>query len=189
MMRFDPFRDIEELTQRMDRAFGQGMSDNARLAPPVDVHEDERGLELTLDLPGVRPEDIQIEAESQTLTVQAERKYHRTEGRTAHRVERAYGTLMRTFSVPAKYDLGKVQADFDHGTLTLSVPRSEAAQKRSISVRSGGQDTPSSSSRTLDAGHGSGKHEQKRDASTDESGEMTAHKGQSGAQKGKAQNA
>ncbi len=188
MMRFDPFRDIEELTQRMDRAFGQGMSDSARLSPPVDVHEDEQGLELTLDLPGVKPEDIQIEAESQTLTVQAERKYNRTEGRTAHRVERAYGTLVRTFSVPAKYDLGKVQADFDHGTLTLSVPRSEAAQKRSISVRSGGQDTQANGSRTLDALQG-GQEVQKRDAIGDGSADMTGHQSQSGAQAGKAQSA
>ncbi|PNY81702.1 Hsp20/alpha crystallin family protein [Deinococcus koreensis] len=148
MMRFDPFREIEELTQRMDRAFGQG-NGTARLAPPVDVHEDEQGLELTLDLPGVQPESIQIEAENQTLTVQAERKYSRIEGRTAHRVERAYGTLARTFSVPAKYDLTKVEADFDHGTLTIRVPRSEAAQKRAVSVRTGGQ---LSAPKTVDAG-------------------------------------
>ena len=71
--------------------------------------------------------------------MQAERRYNRVDSRTAHRVERAYGTFTRTFSVPAKYDLTKVEADFDHGTLSLRVPRSEAAQKRSISVRSGGQ--------------------------------------------------
>ncbi|GHF53024.1 heat-shock protein Hsp20 [Deinococcus metalli] len=146
-MRFDPFREIEELTQRMDRAFGQASS-GARLAPPVDVHEDEQGLELTLDLPGVQPDAIQIEAENNTLTVQAERRYARTDGRTAHRVERAYGTLARTFSVPAKYDLTKVEADFDHGTLTIRVPRSEAAQKRAVTVRSGGQLT---APKTVDA--------------------------------------
>lgn len=151
MMRFDPFREIEELTQRMDRAFGQqsGQSSNGtvKLAPPVDVHEDEHGLELTLDLPGVTPDAIQIEAENNTLTVQAARPYTRTEGRTAHRVERAYGTLARTFSVPAKYDLTKVEADFNHGTLTIKVPRSAAAQKRAITIRTGGQDT---STKTVD---------------------------------------
>ncbi|UBV43038.1 Hsp20/alpha crystallin family protein [Deinococcus taeanensis] len=136
MMRFDPFREIEELTQRMDRAFGQ-TSAPARFAPPVDVHEDDQGLELTLDLPGITPDQLQIEAENQTLTVQATRTYDRKEGRTAHRVERAYGTLARTFSVPAKYDLAKVEADFNHGTLTIRVPRSEAAQKRTIAIRSG----------------------------------------------------
>ena len=151
MMRFDPFREIEELTQRMDRAFGSAVNGQvARLAPPIDVHEDEQGLELVLDLPGVRPEDIQIEAENNTLSVQAQRKYSRTEGRTAHRVERAYGTFSRTFSVPSKYDLTKVEADFDHGTLTLRVPRSEAAQKRTVQVRtgSGGQ---LSAPKTVDA--------------------------------------
>ncbi|MBZ9714225.1 MULTISPECIES: Hsp20/alpha crystallin family protein [Deinococcus] len=137
MMRFDPFREIEELTQRMDRAFGQVNSAPTRFAPPVDVHEDEQGLELVLDLPGIRPDALQIEAENQTLTVQATRAYDRKEGRTAHRVERAYGTLARTFSVPAKYDLTKVEADFEHGTLTIRVPRSEAAQKRTVQVRTG----------------------------------------------------
>ncbi|MDL2344664.1 Hsp20/alpha crystallin family protein [Deinococcus sp. MIMF12] len=153
MMRFDPFREIEELTQRMDRAFGSAMNGQAaRLAPPIDIHEDEQGLELTLDLPGVQPGDIQIEAENNTLTVQAQRRYARSEGRTAHRVERAYGTFMRTFSVPSKYDLTQVEAAFDHGTLTLHVPRSEAAQKRSIQIRSGGQ---LSAPKTVDAEQGS----------------------------------
>ena len=146
-MRFDPFREIEELTQRMDRAYSGGQSVN-RFSPPVDIHEDEQGLELTLDLPGVSPDALHIEAENNTLTVQAERRYARTEGRTAHRVERAYGTFTRTFSVPAKYDLTKVEADFDHGSLTLRVPRSEAAQKRTVTVRSGGQAAPS---RVVDA--------------------------------------
>lgn len=138
MMRFDPFREIEELAQRVDRAFGQG-GEAARFAPPIDIHEDDGGLELNIDLPGVSPDELSIEAENQTLTVQAQRRYERREGRTAHRVERAYGSFVRSFSVPPKYDLSGVQADFDHGTLTLRIPRSEAAQKRAIAVRSGRQ--------------------------------------------------
>ena len=137
MMRFDPFREIEELAQRMDRSMG-GQSGISRFAPPVDVHEDERGLEITLDLPGVPADAIQIEAENQTLTVQAERRYERKEGRTAHRVERSYGSFIRSFSVPAKYDLSAVAAHYDQGQLTLSVPRSEASQRRTINVQSGG---------------------------------------------------
>lgn len=137
-MRFDPFREIEELAQRVDRAFGQG-GEASRFAPPIDIHEDDGGLELHIDLPGVSPEDLSIEAENQTLTVQAQRRYERREGRTAHRVERAYGSFVRSFSVPPKYDLSGVEADFDHGTLTLRIPRSEAAQKRAIAVRSGRQ--------------------------------------------------
>lgn len=142
MTRFDPFREIEELTQRMDRAFAFGQTrgeSQARLAPPIDVHEDAQGLELTIDLPGIDPSSLKLESENQTLTIQAERKYKQKEGRTAHRVERTYGTFSRTLSVPAKYDLTKVEADFDHGTLHLYVPRSESAQKRSISIRTGGQ--------------------------------------------------
>ncbi|ADV67668.1 Hsp20/alpha crystallin family protein [Deinococcus maricopensis] len=135
MMRFDPFREIEELSQRMDRVFGATTNTPARFAPNVDIHEDDQGLEIGLDLPGVDPANIQVEAENNTLTVQAERKYDRSEGRTAHRVERAYGTFSRTFSVPAKYDLSKLEATYTNGTLSLRLPRSEASLKRTIEVK------------------------------------------------------
>lgn len=156
MTRFDPFREIEELTQRMNHAFEQNQASgqaHTRLAPPIDIHENEQGLELSIDLPGIDPNSLQLEAENQTLTVQAERKYERKEGRTAHRVERAYGTFSRTFSVPAKYNLTKVEADFDHGTLSLYIPRSESAQKRSISVRTGGQILEQKSTVSSEASH------------------------------------
>jgi len=114
----------------------------------VDVHEEKRGLEITLDLPGIPAESIGVEAENNTLTVQAERRYERKDDRTAHRVERSYGSYVRSFSVPAKYDLSAVNASYDNGILTLSVPRSEASQRRTIQVRPSGN-------RTLDAQNGS----------------------------------
>ena len=148
MMRFDPFREIEELAQSMSRSLGgqyqTGQSQLSRLAPPVDVHEDEQGLEIALDLPGISADSIQIEAENQTLTVQAERRYERREGRTAHRVERSYGSFIRSFSVPAKYDLSSVTASYDQGQLTLSVPCREASQRTSRGCAPRAMRTPNS---------------------------------------------
>lgn len=137
MMRFDPFRDIEELQQRVDRMFGStlGGSGQNRFSPTVDVHEDEQTLEISMDLPGIDPQDIKLEAENNTVTVQAERKYENGQNRTAHRVERAYGTFVRAFNVPPRYDLSKIEATHRHGTLTLRIPRAEAAQRRAIPIK------------------------------------------------------
>ncbi|AFZ68893.1 Hsp20/alpha crystallin family protein [Deinococcus peraridilitoris] len=149
MMRFDPFRDIEELQQRVDRMFGSGTSNHTsqRFSPTVDIHEDDGGLDISLDLPGIDPGNIKLEAENNTVTVQAERKYDQG-GRTAHRVERAYGTFVRTFNVPPRYDLGKIEALYAHGTLSLRVPRAEAAQRRSIPIKGMSNDAV----QTLEAG-------------------------------------
>ena len=151
MMRFDPFREIEELQQRVDRAFG-GVSNHtnggSRFSPTVDVHEDDQGLEISLDLPGIDPNNIRLEAENNTITVQADRKYENRDNRTAHRVERAYGTFVRAFNIPPRYDLTKIEAIHEHGTLTLRVPRAEAAQRRSIPIKSGVNTQP----QTIEAG-------------------------------------
>jgi len=148
MMRFDPFRDIEELAQRMDRAMGV---QQGRVAPALDVHEDEQGLDLTLDLPGIQPDQIKIEAENQTLTVHAERRYARDDKRTAHRVERVYGSFSRSFNIPARYDLTAVAATYEHGVLTLRVPRNEATQRRSIPVQLGTGTVQTAQPQTLTA--------------------------------------
>lgn len=147
MMRFDPFREIEELQQRVDRMFGNAAQ--GRFAPLVDIHEDEGGLEISLDLPGISPDSIKLEAENNTVTVSAERKYD-PQNRTAHRTERAYGTFVRTFNIPSRYDLAKIDATHEHGTLTLRIPRAEQAMRRAIPIKSAvsNQGQP----HTLDAG-------------------------------------
>jgi HSP20 family protein len=134
-MRYDPFRDIEELQRRMDQTFRELANTPQRWAPPVDIYESPNGLELQVDLPGVASSDIQVEAENNTLSVQAERKEPAMDGMTAHRNERIYGKFVRSFSVPNKYDLNKIEASFANGVLTLKVPRSEAAMKRQIAVQ------------------------------------------------------
>jgi HSP20 family protein len=154
MMRFDPFREIEELQQRVDRMFSGSRNGGGQnsFAPTVDVHEDESGLEISLDLPGIAPDQIRLEAENNTITVEAERRYESKEGRNAHRVERAYGNFVRTFNIPARYDLSKIEASQQHGTLTLRVPRSEQAMKRSIPIGAGSANN--SDNRTMNASAG-----------------------------------
>jgi HSP20 family protein len=161
MMRFDPFREIEELQQRVDRMFGSSRTQGggqSNFAPTVDVHEDENGLELCLDLPGIDPKDIKLEAENNTITVEAERRYENQQGRNAHRVERAYGTFMRTFNVPSRFDLSKIEASHQHGSLTLRIPRSEQAMRRSIEIKAG-SGSSSQGTPTMDASSGQSENQ------------------------------
>lgn len=105
----------------------------------VDVYEDEQGFELILDIFGVKFEDIQIEVENQILIVQVECCYSWGEGCIVYCVECVYGIFICIFSVFVKYDLIKVEVDFDYGILNLCVFCSEVVQKCFISVCSGGQ--------------------------------------------------
>ncbi len=134
MMRFDPFRELEELQERLARAFG-GSEGRRTYAPPVDVMEDETGLHLQVYLPGVEPEKVEVVAEEGVLAVRAERPLEKKEGVTYHRLEGAYGAFARSFNVPSTFDLAQVQARFRHGVLYLFVPRAEATKPKRIQVQ------------------------------------------------------
>ncbi len=137
MMRWDPFKEIEELQERLAQAMvvprGQ-RAESRTFAPLVDVFEDEEGLHFAVYLPGVDPEKVEIVAEDETLTVKAERPFEQKEGVTWHRVEGPYGTFVRSFAVPATFDLSKAKARFKHGVLYLDVPRAEEAKPKKISI-------------------------------------------------------
>ena len=135
MMRFDPFKELEELQERLFRAFGAPQQGPRVYAPPVDVWEDEEGLHLLVYLPGVEPEKVEVVAEEGVLSVKAERPFERKENAAYHRLEGTYGTFVRSFNVPSTYDLSKVQARFRHGVLHLLVPRAEATKPKKIQVQ------------------------------------------------------
>ena len=137
MVRFDPFREIEELQERLSRAFGGQASDNRTWAPPVDVVETEQGLQFAVYLPGVDPEKVEVSSDQSTLTVKAEREAEKPEGASYHRMEGLYGTFVRSFTVPQSFELAKVQARFKNGVLYLEVPKAESAQPRRIQVHIG----------------------------------------------------
>lgn len=106
-------------------------------SPPVDIFETENELVFKADLPGLHSEDITVRMEDQTLTLAGERKFEEKpddSGKGFHRIERGYGTFVRSFAVPNTFDTEKIGADYKDGVLTVSLAKKEAAKPRQIRV-------------------------------------------------------
>ena len=105
------------------------------LVPAVDIYETENELVLKADLPDVDLKDIDVRVENQTLTIAGERKFEQAEsGKGYHRIERNYGSFVRSFAVPNSFDTEKIGADYKNGVLTVTLPKTEAAKPRQIKV-------------------------------------------------------
>jgi HSP20 family protein len=104
-------------------------------SPAVDILETEDALILNADLPGLEMQNIDIRLENETLTIQGERNFEKDEqARGYHRIERHYGTFVRSFSVPATIDVDKVGAEYRNGVLTVTLPKKETAKPRQVKV-------------------------------------------------------
>ena len=113
---------------------GEGLRDS--WMPPVDVKETENAFVFTAELPGLSKEDIEITLEENLLTLNGEREFdEKEEGKTNHRIERAFGKFSRSFNLPSQVDNTKVEASFKDGLLTIEVPKSEQAQPRRIEIK------------------------------------------------------
>ena len=110
-------------------------SAGASWVPPVDILEDSDAIRIAAELPGVRPEDVNISLEGNVLTIHGQ-KQQVAEERTerVHRYERTYGVFERTFSLPASVDANKIKAQYDVGVLTITLPKVERARPRQIQV-------------------------------------------------------
>jgi HSP20 family protein len=92
-------------------------------------------LTLKADLPDVKPEDIDIKVENNTLTIKGSRKFEKSENvKGWHRIERSYGDFVRSFALPSTLDTEKVAADYKNGVLTINMPRKESAKPKSVRV-------------------------------------------------------
>lgn len=106
------------------------------LRPAADVVETEAGFEVSLDMPGVDPKAIQIQVQGEVLTVQAERRQPAVpKDGSVHRSERPAGTFFRSFALPATVDGARVEARYEAGVLTVSLPKREEAKPRTIPVK------------------------------------------------------
>lgn len=104
--------------------------------PAADIIESESGLTLHLDMPGLDAKAIQVTVEKDVLTVQAERKAEpKAEGVTVRRQERGFGTIARSFALPDTVDASRVEAKYEQGVLTLTLPRREESKPRVIEVK------------------------------------------------------
>jgi HSP20 family protein len=148
--RWDPFGDLfsiqNEMNQLFGRVFGQqpglGRGGQRLWAPALDIAERPDAYLVTVELPGVKPEDLDITLESGVLTVQGERRFQdESQDQQWHRVERRYGAFRRSITLPSQAQADKVEASFEHGVLHITVPKTEAAMPKRIEVRaeSGGK--------------------------------------------------
>jgi|SRR5690242_5762186 len=103
--------------------------------PAVDVFEENDGIRILAEVPGVKPEDVKISVENSILTVRGSKDQVAEEKtKRVHRYERTYGAFERTFALPATVDAGRIKATYEHGVLSVFLPKMEQAKPREIQV-------------------------------------------------------
>lgn len=144
LIKWDPFRELEDVSSRLNRIFGRtpvrSESDNGMLAvadwmPSVDISETDNAYLIKGEIPGVKKEDVKVTIQEGMLTIQGERKQEKEEkGKKFHRVECCYGNFVRSFRVPDDADESAVKAEFKDGMLNVTLPKSAKAKAKSINV-------------------------------------------------------
>lgn len=140
--RFDPFREMNQLRRAMDRAFDDTMErryaefDQNVSALALDVLENEDAYLVKAAIPGIDPNDLDITYNDNTLTIQGEMKQEEErENERYHLRERFYGKFYRQLRLPSAVDANAIQANYEHGILTLTLPKSEAVKPKKIAVQ------------------------------------------------------
>ena len=133
LVRWDTFRDLMELRQRMT----SGLEDAyGTWAPPVDIFEQGDNLVIRAEVPGMEKDDVDISIENNTLVLRGERKREANfEGKDAYRLERSFGVFTRSFALPKTVDSARITASYKNGVLELTLPKAEEAKQRRIEIR------------------------------------------------------
>jgi len=144
--KWDPVRDLRDVAKQFNTLFNTrypttasscdtGACERNDFSPAVDVTEDDTRYRIELDLPGVERDDVKVTVENDVLTISGERKTEREEeDGKVHRIERHFGSFLRTFRVPEDADGESVGASFKNGVLSVSLPKAEKAKPREIEV-------------------------------------------------------
>jgi HSP20 family protein len=158
MMRWDPFQDLRsaqdemaQMSPMLAHALGlhtqQGNARTTAWAPALDISERKDAYLVTVELPGLKPEDLDLTMEDGLLTIQGERQFtQESSEQQFHRVERRYGAFRRSITLPAHVMAEGIQASFENGVLQIVVPKAEEAKPKRIQVRPGRMEVTAASS-------------------------------------------
>lgn len=137
-----PFRDFSQVQESFDRLFNEFMNlkktnglQEFGFSPSCEIAEEGNNYVMTFDLPGVKKDQVKVEADNDQLTIRAERKDEKkSESKKKYLSEVYYGSYARTFTLPGPVDEKKIQAKFENGVLTVTVPKTESLKAKQIPV-------------------------------------------------------
>jgi HSP20 family protein len=139
--RWNPSQQVAAAREPLFRLFDTFFNDNGEdlatrtWTPPVDIQETDDAYHIHAELPGLTKDDIQITLENNVLRLSGERKFEKdVKQENYHRIERTYGTFTRSFALPTQVSPEKVEAKFENGVLSLTVPKAEQAKPRRIAI-------------------------------------------------------
>ena len=142
--RWDPFRDLSILQERMNRVFedaagrgwkGEEPSPTTSWSPAVDIYETDNQIMVQAELPGIEKKDIALQLENNVLTLKGERRFEKeTKQENYHRIERSYGGFSRAFTIPTIVDEEKIRADYKDGILKIELPKKEQVKSKQIKI-------------------------------------------------------
>lgn len=134
---------LRRLNSILGEAFGNwpgtenGDTITSAWLPPCDVFEDKDAVRIIAEIPGVKAEDVKLSLENNMLTIRGEKKQVAEENvDRVHRYERSYGVFERSFALPSTVDADRIEARYDNGILTVTLPKAERARPRQIEVKS-----------------------------------------------------
>jgi HSP20 family protein len=143
IIRWDPFRDMVTLRERMNKLFEDMAASRGEekdlatssWAPAVDIYETENEVVLTAEIPGIEEKDVEIKVEDNTLTLRGERKFEKeTKEENYHRIERAYGSFFRSFTLPNYVDQDRIEAEHENGILKIRMPKRAELKPRKVKI-------------------------------------------------------
>ena len=142
LTKWDPFREMEDVFDRYSRALSlprrgsQEAMTTGDWVPRVDIAETDKEFSIRAEIPEVKKEDVKITVDNGILTIRGERTQEKEKKeKKFHRIERFYGSFMRSFTLPDNVDENKIEASFKEGMLNLTIPKTDAAKPKAIEVK------------------------------------------------------